>query len=93
MKRLTCAPHYICRPVGSFNFDQSLIERLACENEVDREILRLLFGSSGLLPKYLALKLDQFKLSVIRLVQNIANKQTHRERIRWGCCRKRDWKL
>src|SRR3989337_2882898 len=38
---------------GSFNFEQSLIERVACEDEVDREILRLLFeaGSVGLLPK------------------------------------------
>jgi len=26
---------------GSFNFEQSLIERVACEDEVDREILRL----------------------------------------------------
>ena len=35
---------------GSFNFEQSLIERIACEDEVDREILRLLFeaGSSWL---------------------------------------------
>src|SRR5664280_1519788 len=34
---------------GSFNFEQSLIERTACEDEVDREILRLLFeaGSPG----------------------------------------------
>jgi hypothetical protein len=40
----------------SFNFEKSLIERVACEDEVDREILRLLFeaGSSGLLPKDLA---------------------------------------
>ena len=34
---------------GSFNFEQSLIERIACEDEVDREILQLLFeaGSPG----------------------------------------------
>ena len=49
---------------GSFNFEQSLIERVACEDEVDREILRLLFeaGSSGLLPKDLAVKLERFKV-------------------------------
>ena len=37
---------------GSFNFEQSLIERVACEDEVDKEILQLLFeaGSPGLLP-------------------------------------------
>jgi hypothetical protein len=48
----------------SFNFDQSLIERVAYEDEVDREILRLLFeaGSPGLLPKELAVKLDRFKV-------------------------------
>ena len=48
---------------GSFNFEQSLIERVACEDEVDKEILRLLFesGSPGLLPKDLAGKLGQFK--------------------------------
>jgi len=27
----------------SFNFEQSLIERVACEDEVDLEIIRLLF--------------------------------------------------
>lgn len=50
---------------GSFNFDQSLIERIACQDEVDREILRLLFeaGSLGLLPKDLALKLERFKVA------------------------------
>ena len=48
----------------SFNFEQSLIERIACQDEVDREILRLLFeaGSSGLLPKDLAVKLEPFKV-------------------------------
>jgi hypothetical protein len=50
---------------GSFNFEQSLIERVVCEDEVDREILRLLFeaGSRGLLPKDLAAKLDKFKIN------------------------------
>ena len=38
---------------GSFNFDQSLIERIACIDEVDKEILQLLreAGSAGMLPK------------------------------------------
>src|SRR5271157_1262736 len=46
---------------GSFNFDQSIIERVSCRDEVDREILRLLYeaGSFGLLPKELAAKLDK----------------------------------
>ena len=48
---------------GSFNFEQSLIERVACEDEVDREILQFLFeaGSPGLLPKDLAAKLEKFQ--------------------------------
>ena len=33
---------------GSFNFEQSLIERVACEDEVDREILQLLFEAGSL---------------------------------------------
>src|SRR4030043_8195 len=50
---------------GSFNFEQSLIERVACEDEVDREILQLLFeaGSPGVLPKDLATKLSRFEVT------------------------------
>jgi hypothetical protein len=49
---------------GSFNFEKSLIERVACEDDVDVEILQLLFeaGGSGLLPKDLAAKLERFKV-------------------------------
>jgi hypothetical protein len=50
---------------GSFNFEQSLIERVACEDEVDKEILQVLFeaGSPGLLPKDIALRLKQFRIT------------------------------
>jgi hypothetical protein len=50
---------------GSFNFEQSLIERVACEDEVDREILQVLFeaGSPGVLPKDLAAKLARFEVT------------------------------
>jgi hypothetical protein len=50
---------------SSFNFEQSLIERVACEDEVDREILYLLFeaGSLGLLPKDLVAKFERFKVA------------------------------
>jgi hypothetical protein len=49
---------------GSFNFEQSLIERIACEDEVDRKILQALFeaGSPSLLPKDLAAKPRAFKV-------------------------------
>ena len=48
----------------SFNFEKSLIERVACGDEVDREIIRYLFeaGSHGLLPKDLIIKLERFKI-------------------------------
>src|SRR5271157_647451 len=38
---------------GSSNFEKPLIERTICIDEIDREILQLLFeaGSPGLLPK------------------------------------------
>ncbi|MGO8805642.1 MAG: hypothetical protein ACLQO7_03415 [Candidatus Bathyarchaeia archaeon] len=50
---------------GSFNFEKSLIERVTCVDEIDREILRLLFeaGSRGLLPKDLAKRLDCFSIT------------------------------
>jgi len=50
---------------GSFNFEQSIIEGISCEDEFDREILRLLFeaGSVGLLPKDVALKLVKFTIT------------------------------
>ena len=49
----------------SFNFEKSLIERYACQDEVDKEILRLLYeaGSTGLLPKDLQSKLEEFKVT------------------------------
>jgi hypothetical protein len=49
----------------SFNFKRPLLEKFACEDEVDREILQALFesGSSGLLPKDLAAKLERFKVT------------------------------
>ena len=50
---------------GSFNFEQSLIQRVACGDEVDREILQALFevGSTGMLPKDLAVNLEKFKVT------------------------------
>jgi len=50
---------------GYFEFDQSIIEKAICSDELDKEILFLLFevGSSGLLPKDLANKLAQYKIT------------------------------
>jgi hypothetical protein len=50
---------------GYFRFEQHMIEKVACIDEVDLEILQLLFEASshGLLPKDLAVKLVQFKVT------------------------------
>ena len=47
------------------HYDQPTVERLACENEIDREILQVLFeaGSPGLLPKDAAAKLKRFNIN------------------------------
>jgi len=68
---------------GSFSFEQSLIERVSCVDEVDREILRLLFeaGSLGLLPKDLAIKLEMFKVTRYQVSRRILrmNKRLEKE--------------
>jgi hypothetical protein len=68
---------------GSFNFEQSLIERVACADEVDREILRLLFdaGSPGMLPRDLAGGLAHFKVARYQISRRILrmNKRLEKE--------------
>ena len=68
---------------GSFNFDHSLIERVACKDEVDREILNLLFeaGSPGLFPKDIATKLERFKITRHQISRRILqmNKRLEKE--------------
>jgi hypothetical protein len=67
----------------SFNFEQSLLERVVCYDEVDREILQLLFevGSPGLLPKELSAKLERFKVTRHQTSRRILrmNKQLEKE--------------
>lgn len=67
----------------SFNFEQSLIERVACEDAVDREILQALFesGFPGLLPKDLAAKFGRFKVTRHQISRRILrmNKRLRRE--------------
>jgi len=74
---------------GSFNFEQPLIERVTCEDEVDREILRLLFeaGRPGLLPKDVAAKLGQFKVARHQVSRRILrmNKLLKKEYARICC--------
>jgi hypothetical protein len=49
----------------NFNFEQPLIEKLACKDDVDREILQVLFeaGAPGMLPKDTAARLADFKVA------------------------------
>jgi len=48
-----------------FHFKQPIIEKIACLDEVDQEILQVLFeaGSPGVLPKDLATRLARFSVS------------------------------
>jgi hypothetical protein len=68
---------------GSFNFDHLLIERIACKDNVDCDILQLLFeaGSFGLLPKDLAGRLEQFKVTRFQISRRIRrmNKRVEKE--------------
>ena len=78
----------------SFNFDRSIIERVACQDEVDKEILNLLFeaGSPGSLPKDLALRLEIFKLSRHQISRRI-HRMNRRLRKEFGetVAEKRGW--
>ncbi len=68
---------------GSFSFSQPFIEHIACKDEVDQEILQLLFeaGSPGLLPKDLAVKLERFKIKRFQISRRILrmNKRLEKE--------------
>jgi hypothetical protein len=49
---------------GLFHFEKPVIQKIACVDEVDVEIVELLFeaGGAGLLPKDLAVRLSQFRV-------------------------------
>jgi hypothetical protein len=68
---------------SSFNFEQSLIERVACKDEIDKEILQLLFeaGSRGMLPKDLQRRLEHFKVTRHQISRRILkmNKRLKKE--------------
>ena len=79
---------------GSFNFEKPLIERMVCTDEIDREILQVLFevGSSGLLPRDLANRLVRFKVTRHQISRRLKrmNKRLEKE---FGECiaEKRGW--
>lgn len=58
---------------GMFHFDQPFIQKVACGDEVDVEILELLFQSQpeGLFPKDVASRLSQFKLNRFQVLRRL----------------------
>lgn len=66
-----------------FHYEKPEIEEAACVDEVDREILQLLFeaGSPGLLPKDLSSKLEGFKITRHQVSRRILrmNKRLEKE--------------
>ena len=79
-----------------FNSKQPMIERVACLDEVDREILQVLFeaGSPGVLPKDLATKLARFEVTRHQISRRLLrmNKRLEKE---FGehVAEKRGWSL
>jgi len=66
----------------SFNFEH-LIEQVAFRDEIDQEILRLLYkaGSTDLLPKDLQVRLEEFKVTRYQISRRILriNKRLEKE--------------
>ncbi len=66
-----------------FNFEKPLIERIVCQDQVDQEILGLLYeaGSTGLLPKDLQERLKQFRVTRHQISRRILrmNKRLEKE--------------
>lgn len=67
----------------SLHFAKSLIEEAACQDEVDKVILQLLFeaGAPGMLPKDIAAKLAEFKIARHQVTRRIVrmNKRLAKE--------------
>lgn len=78
----------------SFNFEKSLIERIACRDEIDQEIIQLLYeaGSPGLLPKELQSKLYRFRVTRHQISRRILklNKRLEKE-LGEAAAEKRGW--
>jgi hypothetical protein len=68
---------------GMFNFQKPFIQKIACKDEVDAEILELLNLSrpDGLFPSVVAARLQQFKLSRFHVLRRLKamNRRLERE--------------
>ena len=58
---------------GMFNFQKPFIQKIACRDEVDQEILDLLFQNQpdGLFPRDVAARLQQFKLNRFQVLRRL----------------------
>jgi hypothetical protein len=79
---------------GLFHFEKPVIQKIACADEADIEILELLFeaGNAGMLPKDLTARLTQFRIRRHQVSRRILrmNKRLERE-LREGVAEKRGW--
>jgi hypothetical protein len=68
---------------GLFHFQKPLIEKICCSDEVDKEILQLLLeaGGSGMLPKDLATRLEDYSVKRHQVSRRIVrmNKRLQKE--------------
>jgi hypothetical protein len=80
---------------GYFHFDVSLIQKYACEDQVDVEILQLIYqaGREGILPKDVASGLPEYHLRYYHVTRRIQrmNRRLERE-IGERLFEKRGWK-
>jgi hypothetical protein len=64
-----------------FHFEKPLIQKVACVDDVDREILEPLFeAGAGLLPKDLAVRLRQFRVRRHQISPRILRMNKHLEK-------------
>jgi hypothetical protein len=67
----------------TLHFEKSLIEEAACQDEIDKAILQLLFeaGAAGILPKDIASKLVEYKVARHQVTRRIVriNKRLAKE--------------
>jgi hypothetical protein len=75
-------------------YEKNDIEEIACKDEVDREILQVLFeaGSSGLLPKDAAVKLARFKVTRHNVSRRLSRMNRHlQKKLNESVAEQRGW--
>jgi len=79
----------------SFHFEKPLIEKICCKDEIDTEILQVLYeaGPGGIFPRDIAKRLRRFRLDRFKVSRRIEsmNKKLKKE-IGQTVAEKRGWK-